>query len=259
MQSNDVQLYWIILISFVMPLFLSAVLIWFVLVFQKKKHQAETERKNAKLREQALIISKQQELQNERTRIAAEMHDDLGGGLTTIKFVCQKLLLQNQDSKYQKDISLIMDYSQRLVTNMSEIIWAMNAGFDSVGSLISYCRRYAYEFLVPHDIQVEVEEYNIDNDQPLNGTSRRNCFLIIKEILHNTVKHAQAKNVNLKFEGSEDNLLISVIDNGIGFDQSLIEKGNGLQNISERVLKMNGELSLESSNGTSFIIKIPID
>ena len=126
------QTWWFILSS----LALLAFAVWYLI---RSYYQRQLEKKNILLREQQLILEKQTALQAERTRIAAEMHDDLGGGLTTIKFLGQKMLRKITDVEHKTQLTKIVDNSQHLVSNMSEIIWAMNAGFDT---LDSFCLLY---------------------------------------------------------------------------------------------------------------------
>ncbi|MBK8111958.1 MAG: hypothetical protein IPK46_17360 [Saprospiraceae bacterium] len=133
MYQEDPTIHNIILASFVMPLILSAILIWFFLAYQKKKHQAENAAKDAQLREQALIIEKQNALENERNRISAEMHDDLGSGLTRIRYLSDKALVHASETE-KEEITKISAYANDLVRNMGEIIWAMNSRFDNAES-----------------------------------------------------------------------------------------------------------------------------
>jgi len=150
----------------------------------------------------------------------------------------------------------IVNNAQTLVSNMSEIIWAMNAGFDTLDNLVAYSRRFAFEFLEDHDIKLE---FNVDDKIEgisLTGEQRRNIFLVIKEALNNTVKHAQASYVKIKFEVS-DNLAIHISDDGIGLkkENSL---GNGLNNIKKRIVLLNGKTTFQSKNGTHINITIPL-
>ena len=110
MYEEGSTIYWIIISSFVMPLFLSALMIWLVLAYQKKKHQAENAAKDAQLREQALIIEKQNALENERNRISAEMHDDLGSGLTRIRYLSDKALVHASETE-KEEITKISAYA----------------------------------------------------------------------------------------------------------------------------------------------------
>src|SRR6187549_1419839 len=144
--ENENLVYQFALVSFLFPVLLGSILIWFIISYQKKKFQNETDKKDALLREQALLIESQQAIELERTRIASEMHDDLGSGLTTIRYLSDKALTQAKDAEEAIQIKKIADHSNDLVRNMSEIIWAMNARFDNADSLTSYLRRYASEY-----------------------------------------------------------------------------------------------------------------
>src|SRR5690606_7457977 len=134
------------LTSFIMPILLGGILIWFIATYQRKKYQHEAARKDALLREQTLLLEKIEAVEQERARIAAEMHDDLGAGLTTIRFLSDKAVRQAADAAEARDIRRIAEHSRHLVRNMSEIIWAMNARYDSTENLTGYLRRYATEY-----------------------------------------------------------------------------------------------------------------
>ena len=250
------------IVSFFFPVLLGSILVWFILSYQKKKHQNETERKDALLREQALLIEKQQAIETERTRIAAEMHDDLGSGLTTIRYLSDKALQQAKDTAEAEQINRIAEHSNRLVRNMSEIIWAMNARFDNAESLVSYLRRYASEFLEEHHmpLQFKIEQDSLDTI-PFSGEKRRNIFLVFKEILHNTIKYAQAKGVSVSIS-TGDVFTIHILEKGaMGFDpQTAIEKGNGLYNIRKRMDAIRGHIRYQKSpEGMEITITIPLN
>jgi len=243
--------------SLVMPVLLVIGLLWFFLTFQKRKFQYETEKKDAKLREQQLQLEKQEALQLERTRIAGEMHDDLGGGLTSIKFLSQKLLRQLEDEKQSQTLEKIVGQSQKLVTNMSEIIWAMNSGFDTLENLIAYSRRYGREQLDIYQIDFKFEIEGNTQGIELSGEKRRGLYLIIKEAIHNSIKHSQATEFFIKFI-IDKNLEIVLLDNGIGFSEARLN-GNGLKNMKDRMESLNGKFDIQSSeNGTEIKLSLPL-
>lgn len=246
----------IVLASFIMPLILSAILIWFVINYQKKKAEYEISRRDQEIREQQLIIQRQQALANERTRIAAEMHDDLGGGLTSIKFLSQKVLRNTEDEKQQAQIKKVVSHAQTLVGNMSEIIWAMDAGHDTVENLIAYCRRYAKTYLDEHDISLVFSSEISLADQSISGEKRRNVFLIIKEALHNIVKHAGADRVDLRIQASDSELSVSIKDNGVGMGAKS-GNGNGLNNMRQRAEKLSAEFVMRDESGVSIQLVFP--
>ena len=191
----------------------------------------------------------------ERTRIAGEMHDDLGGGLTTIKFLSQKLQRKIPDEAHKTQLNKIVQHSQSLVNNMSEIIWAMNAGFDTLRNLIAYSRRFAFEYLEPYDIELSFNVEGDIDDIELTGEKRRNLFLIIKEALHNTVKYSKSSKASISFKVEEDFLHIYIEDEGIGFSEQGDKFGNGLKNMRQRVEQMNGEITINGNDGVIIRIK----
>lgn len=249
------------LVSFLFPVLLGTILIWFIISYQKKKFQNETDKKDALLREQALLIEKQQAIESERTRIASEMHDDLGSGLTTIRYLSDKALAQVSNATEANEIRKIADHSNALVRNMSEIIWAMNSRFDNAENLVGYLRRYASEFLEERGIPFK---FSVTEDQmgdiSIGGEKRRNLFLVFKEVLHNAVKYSGAAQINIDVD-THPQLSIRISEiNGIGFDPLLSsEKGNGLYNCQKRMTTIQGNISFEKTNDAmQTIITAPI-
>lgn len=232
-----------------------AFLIWTLIRLYYKRKLRE---KDLLLREQRLYIEKQEALQAERNRIASEMHDDLGGGLTSIKFLSHKVLKQ-KDKDPTVTLNKIIDQSHRLIDNMSEIIWAMNAGNDTLNNLLFYLRDYTIKFLSDFNIKHEITFAKCIEDIPVSGEKRRNIFLIYKESLHNIVKHADADFVKINSELIHDRLFIAISDNGKGFDSEVKANGNGMLNIQKRINQLNGEYTIESgTKGTTLNFSIPI-
>jgi len=242
----------IIYTSFFVPLVLSGVLVWFIVFYQRKRNEAL-------LREKDLIIKRQNALQAERTRIASEMHDDLGGGLTTIKFLSQKLLRKIDGNQNKNQAQKIVTQAQDLVSNMSEIIWAMNAGFDTVESLIAYVRHFAFDYLEDFDIELKFKTNGDANGIPLTGEKRRNIFLVVKEAIHNIVKHAECSNVEIDILVNVDSLKILITDNGVGMSNSDFSLGNGMKNMNNRIESMNGELKIVNQEGTCIELVVPLN
>ncbi len=229
-------------------------LIYLIFWFYYKRQLRE---KDLALREANLIISQQKALSEERTRIAAEMHDDLGGGLTSIRFLSQKVLRIVTNEGLKNQVARIVNLSEGLVNNMSEIIWAMDSGLDSLSSLISYVRRYTHEYLEDYDIEPSFKVIGKPTiGIPLSGHQRRNIFLVVKEAIHNTVKHAQASALLIQFNAGED-LIITIKDNGIGFPIDHF-KGNGLSNMKKRVEALGGNITFSDNKGLDIQINVSL-
>lgn len=216
------------------------------------------QKQKKQIRDQHLLIEKQQALQNERNRIAGEMHDDLGGGLTTIKFVSQRVLRKLENSNDKALLQKIVNQSDALVKNMSEIIWAMNSKFDNLESTIAYMRRYAMEYLKDFNIELAFNSIEFRTNFNLSSTIRRNLLLVMKEALNNVVKHSQATSVNIWMEERNGTLKILIKDNGIGiYSQNII--GNGIGNMKERVTTLSGSINFKTmDNGLIIRITIPL-
>jgi len=227
---------------FIASVVLGAVLLFYFLI--RSYYRRKLEKKNQLLREQSLIIDKHQAVESERTRIASEMHDDLGSGLTTIRYLSDKALKQAKDAEEAVQIKKIADHSNTLVRNMSEIIWAMNSRFDNTENLTGYLRRYASEYLEERNIAHEFINDTLSTNSTIGGEKRRNIFLVFKEILHNSVKYSGADKIRIVIEANGVfRISISEID-GKGFDpESVLEKGNGLYNCRKRMNVIGGSIS----------------
>ena len=196
-------------------------------------------------------------LSSERTRIAGEMHDDLGGGLTTIKFLSQKLHRKIEDQDQKNQLQKIVSQSKNLVNNMSEIIWAMNAGFDTLDNLVAYTRRYTYEYLEDYAIDLIFRTQGDIAGIDISGEKRRNIFLVIKEALHNAVKHSNADTINIRFDMKENQLSIYISDNGIGLPDEIRLNGNGLKSMRSRIENMGGRITFTNEEG--LVIEVLIE
>lgn len=251
----------IILVGFISSILLSALLIWFFITLQRRKFQYENDSKDAKLREQNLIIENQKSIEYERNRIAAEMHDELGSGLTIIQYLSDDIISKSSDTSINDDINKIAKYSNQLVDNMSEIIWAMNSRFDNLDGLIGYLRRYIVEYLEDNKMEFSFYTDGIDLNIAVTCEKRRNLYLVVKEILHNSIKYANASQINI-FVGFDAGLTIVITEvNAVGFDpQSNMENGNGLFNIQNRMRQIGGNIDFQKiGNDMVFKIVLPFN
>jgi signal transduction histidine kinase len=197
-------------------------------------------------------------VEQERSRISAELHDDIGGGLTAIRLLSEMNLEKNTDASSRKYLEKISASSNELIQKMNEIVWALNINNDNLQSLVSYTRQYAVSYLDDLGIQCNVETTENIPDITVTGNNRRSVFLLVKEALNNIAKHAEASCVEIKFEVNSK-LHIHVHDNGKGFSSNLQNvHGNGLVNMRRRIQKLRGEMKIINSKGTRIDFDIPI-
>lgn len=209
-----------------------------------------------KVEKQKAMIEKQLAVQNERDRIAYDMHDDLGSGLTKISYLSQMALTKASE---QDELLKINKTSLELVENMSELIWAMKVENDSLQDLVSYLKLYAVEYFDTNNIEISISIPEIESDEKIAGESRRNIFLIFKEALHNIVKHSHTQKVEISIQLQPD-FTILIQDYGIGFQQDSVEhtQGNGMKTMRKRSEKLNGNLKIQSTpQGTQLEIIVP--
>jgi signal transduction histidine kinase/ligand-binding sensor domain-containing protein len=210
---------------------------------------------------QRTAFEKKQAVEHERTRIATDMHDDMGAGLSRIKFLSETIGIKKQQQQpIEEDLGKIREYSHDMIDKMGEIVWALNEKNDSLNDLLSYTRAYAVEYLSQNGIKCTVQiQEQVAGTEFVSGEFRRNVYLTVKEALHNIVKHSQANNVNIDIKINSQ-LTISIADDGIGFEQNNIRRfSNGLSSMKKRMETMGGQCSIVSSKGTEVRLDVPIE
>lgn len=213
--------------------------------------------KNILIQNQQLKLEKESTLIQERNRIATEMHDDIGGGLSTIRFLSEMAIDSNSEEDRNLKLSKISNSSKELIENMGDIIWALNTQNDNLESLIAQIRFFASEFAENNQIELVTNIEKIETQKIINGEKRRNILLCVKEAFHNIQKHSSANKVHLMIEYHEI-LKITIIDNGVFFDINNVKKGNGLSNMKQRISVIGGKMSFTFLDGTILQFQIPI-
>ncbi|HQY11942.1 MAG TPA: histidine kinase, partial [Ferruginibacter sp.] len=193
------------------------------------------------------VINAQQE---ERNRISADMHDDLGAGMTTIRLYSELAKSKLSDNPIP-EIEKISSSANELLNKMNAIIWSMSSSNDSLGNMIAYIRSYALEYFEDSGVNCRINiPENLPNIEVI-GEIRRNVFLVVKEALNNILKHSKATEVEITLERNGDELSLYIQDNGIGINlNSLRQFGNGLKNMKKRMNDVSIEFSIENRNGT---------
>ena len=196
---------------------------------------------------QLAVIKAQQE---ERNRISADMHDDLGAGMTTISLYSELAKAKLVDTPIP-EIEKISSSANELLSKMNAIIWSMSSSNDTLGNMIAYIRSYALEYFEDTGVTCKIKiPENLPNIQVI-GEIRRNVFLVVKEALNNILKHAKATEVNITLIRVEDGLTLYIQDNGKGINMdSLRQFGNGLKNMKKRMQDIDIDFAIENKNGT---------
>jgi len=208
-----------------------------------------------KRRKEQAYFDKNLALEKQRLRIARDMHDDLGSRLSAISLKTAMLETKFQNPQWKKEMGKLTEDAQEISISIQETIWTVDARNDSLDKLIQYLLNYTEQLFDNLDTN---HYFNIAEDLPekqiVSGTIRRMVFLAYKEILNNIIKHAQAKKVMIGMKMEKDHFILTISDNGIGFDFHEKEKGrgNGLDNMRYRMEKIGGTCEfLPTKKGTT--------
>lgn len=202
-------------------------------------------------------LEQQQFIKQERQRISGEIHDDIGSGLFSIQLFVDIASKKRSDTE---EIQQISDMINEMSEKINEIIWSTNTESDNLENLLYYIEHQTIKLFEYTDIDFDPKFPFEVPDLVINSQSRRNIYLLIKEIVNNAVKHSKATNVFLNADICNGILIFEIKDNGIGFSfEDVRHDARGLKNIKIRVEDLKGELSVEYDRGTTVVVKIPLE
>jgi signal transduction histidine kinase len=214
-----------------------------------------------RLAAQRLVFEREQALLAERMRIAGDMHDDLGAGLSGLKLRSEMAARSETDPAKRTYYVEMARQAGDLIGSMRQIIWAMNSDQGSLADLVAYATAYARSYLSEHALDARIEAAGPWPPVQLTSEQRRNLFLVLKEALHNVVKHARASRVDIaisfRVEGDDGTLGLVVHDNGVGMPANMVG-GNGLRNMRKRLEVLGGTWRFEMDHGTRITCTLPI-
>ena len=160
-----------------------------------------------------------------------------------------------------KDLETIKNSTESIVGNIGNIIWALNPINNTTENLLAYLREYAYDYLEIHHIKTSfLFPLNVENIL-LAHEIRTHIFMVIKEALHNIVKHANATCVSIHIAINANKFSCTITDDGTGFSESKKNNfGNGLRNMQQRITEIGGFLNIQSQpqKGTSLLLEVMI-
>jgi signal transduction histidine kinase len=187
----------------------------------------------------------------ERQRIARDIHDDLGSGLTEIILLSDTLREEVEgDPAASKSARAISNSARSLTRAMDEVVWAVNPGNDSLESFLNYINDFAQEFLTNANVRYRWAAPEEVPDLSLSSETRHSLYLACKEALNNATRHAAASEVHVRLNIDPTGFSISIEDNGQGFEPGTTRKGGrGLVNMQQRLLDIGGRCEIQSKPG----------
>jgi len=207
------------------------------------------------LRKKLERLKQQRAIERDRERIAKDIHDDLGAGLTQI--MLQSTLAQ-RDSAEQTPTHLaqIGETARELVGSMDEIVWAINPENDTLDGLVTYIGKFVQEFAAAAGLRCRLDLPALPPPLPVAAEVRHNLFLAVKETLNNVAKHAQASEIFFQLRMQPSAFSLVLRDNGRGLDQRAggsgpadshrLSSGHGLRNLAKRLEQMGGHSTIKS-------------
>ncbi|MBB6004144.1 7TM diverse intracellular signaling domain-containing protein [Arcicella rosea] len=235
---------------------LEVVLLSFALAHRINKDRKEKEKY------QAEVILQLQANDQMRNRIARDLHDDIGSTLSSIGILSQVVETQidKTDFSLKKLVGRISESSQKVQRSLSDIVWTTKQTEESLDSVMVKMKEFTAEMLEPQNIDYTFRVSDISSIH-FSPLKQYNIYLIFKEAVNNSVKYAQASNIEIAIFFTEEYFTIIVKDNGIGFDEANVKQGNGLNNMQERAIAMNGKIQIltKPQKGTLIELKVPLN
>ena len=203
-------------------------------------------------------LQKAVEMEKLRTRIATDLHDDIGATLSSISMYSDvvKNAVKEKLPHLEPVLNKMGENSREMVNSMSDIVWAINPENDEGGKLVQRMESYARDICALKNVQLHFEADERIKSITLPLQHRKNIYLIFKEALNNALKYAAANVVGITIGISGNNLSLKIKDDGKGFDDATVKKGNGLKNLHSRAAEIGGTITITTAEGSGTTITL---
>jgi len=221
-----------------------------------------------KYRRRVARLEQQNAIERDRARIARDIHDDVGAGLTQITLLTE--LARREPEQMPANLQRISDSARKITKAMDEIVWAVDPEHDTLEGLLDYVSAYAEDFLRVAGVRFRADLPVNLPAAPVDAELRYNLFLALKEALNNIVKHAKATEVWLRLRLAPAEFTLIIEDNGRGLSASSgdtaigadrLASGYGLGNLGKRLASVGGRCDIrsEAGRGTRVEMTVPLN
>lgn len=201
-------------------------------------------------------LEQEHALERERTRIARDMHDELGARLTHIMLMSE---LAATEPEPALNLQKIAHTARAVSSTLDEIVWTTNPRNDTLEHLVGYIAEFSGEYLDPTGIDLHLELPARIPAREVSAEKRHNVLLVVKEALNNIVKHAEARRIQLRVTLERDELHVMIDDDGKGFaPETIPATSNGLANMRQRLAAIGGTLEIKSQPGQGTRITLAV-
>jgi signal transduction histidine kinase len=205
-------------------------------------------------------VQQQHAMEQERARIAQDLHDELGSGLTEITMLGARARSTAAQAKTRGGyLDQMADKAREMVVALDEIVWAMNPTHDSLASMVSYFSLYAERFLGLANIAWRLDGPLQPDDHVVDSQHRHQLFLAFKEALTNVVRHSEASEVRLNFQIEHGQVRLTIADNGRGWaGAAQTAEMDGVANMRTRLSRLGGSFEMDSKTGQGTIVRFEL-
>jgi len=195
-----------------------------------------------------------------RTRIATDLHDDLGSSLSRISILSELARRRAEgDPDGTRLVTDIGETAREMMDALGESIWAIDPKRDDLRSLATRIRRFAGDLLESHGIVWSLQAPPDAEEIKLSPVERRQLYLVFKEALHNAARHSAASSVSMSLAVKGSRLTAKIRDDGRGFDEPAEgETRHGLGSMSARAADLGGKLTIESASGRGTEVRLEV-
>jgi signal transduction histidine kinase len=200
-------------------------------------------------------------LERERARIARDIHDDLGAGLTQLTLEGELILRETaRETKTHRQVDALCTRGRSLLGSLDEVVWAVNPRRDTVQDFTTFVCEHAQGFLGSTSLRCRLDVPEVLPPIPLDLPARRNLLLAVKEAVRNAARHSQGDEVSLSVRVAADQLVVVVADNGRGLKLGDASARNGLRNMQERLADVGGvcHFATPPDGGTRITFTVPL-
>jgi two-component sensor histidine kinase/streptogramin lyase len=203
-------------------------------------------------------INQVKKIQFLRTRIASDLHDDVGSSLVRITILADAIKREEIKETTSEKLGTIAGISRGAVSTMKDVIWSIDSRNDTMDGMIRYMQEHLHNMLIPANIDFELIHTGLDENEKLKMNFRQNVYLIFKEAINNVVKHSGARSVQVELKKENGHFLLKIKDDGKGISAQRNGSGQGLYNMKLRADRLKASLEILSGNGLTIIMKAPV-
>jgi len=214
-----------------------------------------------RMKRQVQELERQRDLEQERFRIARNIHDDLGARVTEIALLSSSAQLKpNLSPEARAEFGAVARLTNDLVRALYETVWAVNPKNDHLDSLAGFVCQTTNQMCAQAQLRCRLEIPDLPAEIPVTSHIRHNVIMAVKEAIHNVIKHGHASEIQIGIQQAGKVLTLQVSDNGCGFDPAVIVRGNGLDNMERRLCSLQGSCSVASrpGAGTKITLEFPL-